>query len=416
MSPAPPGLLGELYAAALDAVRGGPAVRRALERAPRDERPVVLLACGKAACAMAGAAVEVLGERLTGGAVHTREGHARTVPRLEVREAGHPLPDARSLACAEQALAIAASLHGDQRLLVLLSGGASAIWCAPAEGLDLDLKRATTDALLRGGASIAEINCVRRRLSRIKGGRLAAAAAGRTVTTLAISDVRGDAPADIGSGPTVADPTSRDDALAVLDRPAIAPGIPAEARRCVETEAAVPAAAGPGHVEIVACLDDALAAAEAAARARGLRARRVPGGLYGDVREVAARLVAALEAARAAGDTVLLCGGEPTVEVRGPGRGGRCQELAARLALALENTPGWSALCAGTDGADGPTDAAGALVDAGSVARARAAGRDPSADLARSDSHALLAASGDLVRTGPTDTNVTDLVLIRVGP
>jgi glycerate-2-kinase len=412
-------LLLALYAEALEAVRAGPAVQRALDSLPLPEQPIVLLAGGKAACAMATAAVDALGERIVRGAAHTREGHGFDVPGIEVREAGHPLPDARSVAAGSAALELAAGLERDEVLLVLLSGGASAIWCAPVAGLTLEDKRMATELLLRGGATIEELNTVRRQLSRIKGGGLARAAGPQRVWTLAVSDVPGDAAPAIGSGPTVDDPTAPGDALAALERHALLDAVPVAVREHLERAQTAPAPEAldlpRGRFKIVASLEHALAAVEAAARARGLALDRVREGLYGDVAEVAKRLERALRSAPARAVDLLLAGGESTVQVRGPGRGGRCQELAVRLALGCGDLTGWAALCAGTDGADGPTDAAGALVDADSAARAREAGLDLAACLERSDSHPALEALGALIRTGPTDTNVTDLALLWTG-
>jgi glycerate-2-kinase len=406
------------YRAALEAVHSGRAVERALPGEIGDARAVRVLAVGKAACAMAQASARVLAGRLRGGLVHTCEGHARPVPGFEVREAGHPLPDARSLAAADAALGLASALAPDETLLVLVSGGASALWCAPAAGLDLADKRAATDALLRSGAAIGELNAVRKHLSRIKGGWLARAAGEARVLTLAVSDVRGDRPDTIGSGPTWPDESTYADALGVLERHALLERVPAAVRAHLElgTRGRVPETPGSdelsaGRFRVVAALGDALAAAAADARVRGTEVLELGACLYGRVDLLASELAARVRAAR---DVLLVAGGEPDVAVRGPGRGGRCQELALRLALELEGEPGWLALCAGSDGADGPTDAAGALVDPGSLARARTQGLDERDCLARSDSHALLSASGDLLRTGPTDTNVADLVLIRV--
>jgi glycerate-2-kinase len=415
-------LLLEVYRAALAAVDAREATRRALlaERGPA--APVVVLAAGKAACAMARAACEVLAERIRGGAVYTREGHAREVGcGLRVREAGHPLPDARSVAAAGEALRIAASVRPPARLLVLLSGGASAVWCAPAEGLTLRDKLETTDALLRAGADIAALNTVRKQLSRLKGGRLARVAEGCEILTLAISDVRGDLPDQIGSGPTVPDPTSARDALAVLEQHGLVSLVPAAVRARLERAAASgrygARAPGPGaarEFRIVASLDRALEAAAGRGAALGLRVVAAGASAYGDVADVARELARLARQVAAAGDALLVCGGEPTVRVRGPGRGGRCQELAVRLALELDEELEFSALCAGTDGSDGPTDAAGALVDGATLRRAAARGVDARAALERSDSYALLDAAGALLRTGPTQTNVADLMLVRV--
>jgi glycerate-2-kinase len=365
---------------------------------------------------MAEAARRSLGARIARGAVTTKDGHARPIAGLTVAEASHPLPDARSESAGRAALALAGSLHADEELLVLLSGGASALWCAPAEGLSLADKRRTTELLLRTNADIRELNTVRRHLSALKAGGLARAARGRPVHLFAVSDVRGDALEDIGSGPVSPDPTTRADALAVLRAHSLLARVPAAVRAHLERPAPAAPAVTASSSRIVASLAAALAAAESAARESGLRARVLADSLYGDVASVARALAQAGKSARRDGVDLVIAGGEPTVEVRGAGIGGRAQELALRLALALEGERDFTALCAGTDGSDGATPAAGAFCDASSLARAAARGLDVRAALARSDSHPLLAALGDLFVTGPTETNVSDVALLLVQP
>jgi len=415
--------LAELHRAALDAVHAGRALERALAREDPGPGPFVLLAAGKAAAAMAESAQRVLGPRIARGAVTTKDEHARPLGRLAVREAAHPLPDARGEAAAREALALAGSLGADEQLLVLLSGGASALWCAPAPGLSLADKRRTTELLLRSAAGIHELNTVRRHLSALKGGGLARAARGRPIHGFAVSDVRGDALEDLGSGPVSADPTRFADALEVLRAHALLAEIPGAARARLERGCAgeLPETLKPGDaalerasLRVVASLDVALRAAERAAETRGLRPRVLPDLLHGEVDAVARSLADAARRARTDGTELLIAGGEPTVVVRGAGRGGRAQELALRLVLALAGERDFTALCAGTDGSDGATQAAGAFGDATSLARAAALGLDVRGHLARSDSHRLLAALGDLYVTGPTDTNVSDLALVLV--
>ncbi|HTO71610.1 MAG TPA: DUF4147 domain-containing protein [Myxococcota bacterium] len=417
--------LASCHRAALDAVHAGRALERALAQRELGPGPFALAACGKAACAMAEAARRVLGARISRGAVTTKDGHARAVAGLAVREAGHPLPDARSEAAAREALALAGSLAPDESLLVLISGGASALWCAPAPGLALGDKRGTTELLLRSDADIQALNTVRRHLSALKGGGLAKAARGHDVWSFAVSDVRGDALCDVGSGPASADPTRFADALDALRTRGLLGEVPAAVRARLErgAQGELEETPKPGDAvfarvreAVVARLDDALAAAAAAARATGLRARVLRGALDGEVSAVAARLAGEVRRARAAGDELLVAGGEPTVVVRGAGRGGRAQELAVRLALALGPDAGATALCAGTDGSDGATGAAGGFSDATTLVRAGAIGLDLAAALARSDSHGILAALGDLYVTGPTETNVADLALVDVRP
>ena len=404
--------LAEIHRAALAAVHAGRALERALAEADPGAGPFALLAAGKAACAMAEAAQRALGARIARGAVTTKTGYARTLAGLRVREAGHPLPDAASEAAAREALALAAGLGGAEELLVLISGGASALWCAPAAGISLADKRRATELLLRAEVEIRELNTVRRHLSAIKGGGLARAARGRPVHLYAVSDVRGDAPADIGSGPASADPSRAADALAILRRHGLLDAMPASVRAHLEAGGSETA----GRAARASTWSRASATRwprpSALREAHGLRVRVLPEALYGEVGEVAAALAGAARRARAEGVDLLVAGGEPTVAVRGSGLGGRAQELALRLALELGDSLDFAALCAGSDGSDGPTDAAGAFADARSLARAAERGLDPRAHLARSDVHPLLAATGDLYVTGPTETNVADLALV----
>lgn len=418
-------LLAALHAAALEAVHAGRALERALEADDPGAGPFLLLAAGKAGCAMAEAAISVLGPRIVDGAVTTKDGHARGIGRLEVREAAHPLPDARSQAAANDALARAGAPGRAEQLIVLISGGASALWCAPAAGITLAEKRALTETLLRSGMAIGEVNAVRKHVSSIKGGGLVRAAAGRRVRVYAVSDVPGDALSEIGSGPASPDPTRFRDALDVLHahrvEHGLAPSVRAHLERGAsgkieETTKPDDALAALCEGRVVASLDDALAAVLRGAEARGLRSRSLGRALDADVADLAPRLAVEVRRARANGLDLLVAGGEPTVTVRGSGRGGRAQELAVRLALELANEPGWTALSAGTDGSDGPTDAAGAWADPESLARAGALGFEPRSRLAASDVYPMLDAAGDLFRTGPTQTNVADLLLVRVQP
>lgn len=395
----------------------------AREALPRGSRCSVI-AAGKAAPAMAAAFESAAAALELRGLVVTKDGHGRRLARLELREAGHPLPDARSGAAGRAALDVAVQAGPDEALVVLLSGGASALLTTPLPGLELDDLRATTELLLRSGAEIQELNCVRKHLTATSGGRLAAATRARRVFVLVVSDVLGDDLATIGSGPCAPDPTSYRDALAVLQRRGLLAQVPAAVRRELEEGVAGRRAESPkpgdpafSHVAhvLLATNRDALAAARADARARGLEARIVSDQLRGEARELGARLVALARAAAVGGRALLLlAGGEPTVTVRGSGRGGRAQELALAAALALEGDPRVTLLAAGTDGSDGPTAAAGAFADAGSVARGAAAGLDARACLDANDAHGFFAREGGCFVTGPTGTNVMDLVLVRV--
>jgi glycerate 2-kinase len=417
--------LTRLHRAALDEVHAGRALARALEAEDPGPGPYVLLAAGKAACAMAEAARRALGDRITRGAVTTKDGHARPQSGLACREAGHPLPDSRSEAAGREALSLAAGLAAHESLLVLISGGASALWCVPADGLTLAEKRETTSLLLRASLPIGAVNTVRRHLSALKGGELVRAARGRRVRVYAVSDVPGDALADIGSGPAAPDPTHFGDGLQVLRARGLVAELPAAVRARLErgTAGEIVETLKPGDPEaasvtgrVVASLDAAIAAVVREAAAEGLRTRSLGRALDADVATLAEPLAAEIRRARADGVELLVAGGEPTVAVRGEGLGGRAQELAVRLSLAVAGEPGWTALCAGTDGTDGPTDAAGAFADSALVTRARTRGLDPARALATSDVHPLLTATGDLFHTGPTETNVADLFIARVQP
>ena len=399
-----------IFEAALDRVHAGRAVERTL--AALEPRAWTVVAAGKAAAPMAAAARRVLGSRVRGGVVVTRDGHGEAVDGFELFLAGHPVPDARSVEAAEAVLGRARSLGPADALLFLLSGGASALLTAPVEGVTLEDKQRVTEALLHRDVGIASINTVRRQLSRIKGGGLARAAAPARLLTLAVSDVRGDPPEAIGSGPTVADPTRARDALEILRRTDLLDGVPRRVRDRLEAaEDAAPDAFQPGEYRVIARLEDALDAARVEALRRGLRVRVLGRVLDLPAEDAAGRLARELARARGAGIDLLIAGGEPTVEVRGPGRGGRAQQLA--LALTLVARGEYRALVAGTDGRDGPTDAAGAIVDSRTLQRAP---RDARNALERNDAYPWLAEAGALLKTGPTGTNVNDVALIRVDP
>ncbi|MEX0841773.1 MAG: DUF4147 domain-containing protein, partial [Xanthobacteraceae bacterium] len=342
--------------------------------------------------------------------------------RVAVIEAGHPVPDRAGLEAAENTLALAEQAEPDDLVLVLLSGGASANWIAPAPPLTLADKQAATRALLRSGASIAEINTVRKHLSRIKGGRLAAHAQKARLLTLAISDVPGDDPAVIGSGPTVADPTTLAEARVIVQRYGL--NLPAGVGRALAdpaNETPKPGAAifRRNAFRVVARPMDALRAAEAAVRTAGFDCIFLGDRLEGEARTAAAgHARMARELRSQSRRAVILSGGELTVTVHGRGHGGPNQEYALALALALDGMPGVAALAADTDGADGggggPADPAGAFADGSSAARARALGLDPAAFLADNNSTAFFSHIHDLLFTGPTFTNVNDFRAILV--
>ena len=360
-------------------------------------------------------------ERISGLAV-TRHGYARPTRLVRVIEAGHPVPDAAGLAAALETLAIADTAGEDDLVLALISGGASANWIAPARGLSLNDKRALTRSLLACGASISEINTVRKHLSRIKGGRLAEHAHPARLAAIAISDVPGDDPAVIGSGPTVPDPTTLADARAIVARYAVelAPAV----RRALEDPANESPKPGQSIFErtsfaIAARPADVFRQVEASVRAAGYDCILLGTQIEGEARAAAAehaRIARDLAAAGRRG--VILSGGELTVTVRGKGRGGPNQEYALALAIALAGTPGIAALAGDTDGTDGGSgsrdDPAGAFVDQTTLERAQHLDLDPAAYLKDNNSTEFFAKLGDLLRPGPTFTNVNDFRAILV--
>lgn len=390
---------------------------------------IMVLATGKGGAALAAAAekhyVDVLKldpARLTGLAT-TRHGHGVPTRYIEVAEAGHPVPDEAGLKAAERTLQLAKSAGADDLVLVLISGGGSANWFAPVDGVAVMQKQQMNRTLLRSGAPIGDINTVRKHLSRIKGGRLARAAHPARVLTLAISDVPHDDPAVIASGPTVPDPSTLADARAVIAKYKLTPD--AEITRALadpQNESVKPGdpELAAASYAIIARPRGSLDAAIAAARQAGYETLDLGADLEGEAREVAAAHAALALKARADGKKLaILSGGELTVTVTGNGRGGPNQEYALALAQHLAGTDGISALAADTDGADGgagsASDPAGAMVDARTFASMREKGLDPAAYLANNDATAFFEATGDLVQTGPTMTNVNDIRVILVG-
>ncbi|KQT80796.1 glycerate kinase [Methylobacterium sp. Leaf466] len=391
---------------------------------------LIILGAGKAGGSMAAVASRfyrethgVDAERIAGFAV-ARHGYGEEAPMIRMVEAGHPVPDQAGIDATIETLRLAGDAGPEDDVLVLLSGGGSANWIAPAGDLTLSEKQAVTKALLRSGAPIGEINAVRKHLSRIKGGRLAVKARNaRSILTLAISDVPHDDPAVIASGPTVPDPTTLADALAICERRGIP--LPDTARALLNDPAnETPKAGDPAFARseyiIVARPIDALEAAAAAARKAGYEPVMLGPDVEGEAREVAAEHARlAREMAQAGRKVAIISGGELTVTIRGEGHGGPNQEYALALAIALEGHPGILGIAADTDGTDGgrgeATDPAGGLVDPTTLERARAAGLDPEAMLADNDSTKFFATIGDLVQPGPTRTNVNDCRIILVG-
>ena len=389
---------------------------------------LILLAAGKAAGAMTEVAenhyLKDLGEntgRLCGLAV-ARHGYARPTRTVDLIEAGHPVPDAAGLAAALRVLALADSGGPNDLVLVLMSGGASANWIAPAKGISFENKQSVTRALLRSGAAIGEINVVRKHLSRIKGGRLARHAYPARLVTIAISDVPGDDPSAIGSGPTVPDPSTLAEAHAIVTRYQL--DLPEAVTQALNDPAnetpkpGDPAFAGSSFA-LAARPSDSMRAVEAKVRAAGYDCIALGADVEGEAREVARAHGKLAHELRSQGKrAVILSGGELTVTIRGKGRGGPNQEYALALAVALDGMPGVAALAGDTDGTDGgggsATDPAGAVIDGGTVARARALGLDPAAFLADNNSTGFFEALGDLLTPGPTFTNVNDFRAIVV--
>lgn len=427
--------LESVFRAALAAVDPNAAVKRHLSRdgphlsiagrAVAGDARLVVLAAGKAATAMAAAVEAVAGDRIASGLAVTKDGHARPLARIEVRESAHPVPDARCEIAARALLAVAGRTRPEDVALVLLSGGASALLACPLPGLDAPDIARTTALLLGAGADIRALNTVRKHLVEVAGGRLAQALRTRRIDVLIVSDVIGDPLDVIASGPCTPDPTRFADALDVIERHGLRSAVPARVLAHLEAgvrgaraESPKPgdAAFGGVRTHVVACLADALAAAERAAHAQGFVPVRVGDALCGEAREAGRRLAALATSLRAAAPTCLIAGGETTVTLRGDGQGGRNQELALAAAIAWQGVPGVALLAAGTDGSDGPTDAAGAFADGGTVARGMARGLDAAAALGRNDSHGFFAREGGVFRTGPTGTNVMDLTLVVVEP
>lgn len=412
-------LLDALLDAAIAAAHPANCLPAHLPAVPKGGR-LIVIGAGKAAAAMAVATEQhylARGERdRVSGFVTTRHGYGLPTAWIEVTEAGHPVPDEPGLASARRALELAASAKPEDEVLVLLSGGASAIWPQPVRGVTLADKQATTRALLKSGAPIDEMNTVRKHLSQIKGGRLAKAARGARLLTLAISDVPGDDPASIGSGPTVPDPTTLAEARAIIAHYGIK--VPASVAAALadpanETPKPGDPAFARADYRIVAAPAMSLAAARNVAEAAGYEVEILGDALEGEARELgAAHARLALAARRRGRRLALLSGGEVTVTVRGNGKGGSNQEYALGLAVALAGAPGISAIVADTDGTDGGSgaadDPAGAMVLPDTLARAQAADLNPVTFLDNNDSGTFFGRLGDLVRRGPTQTNVND--------
>ncbi|TVO63613.1 glycerate kinase type-2 family protein [Denitromonas ohlonensis] len=413
MRPDPRELLRRMFDAAIAAAQPAGCVPPHLPAAPTGR--LVVIGAGKASAAMA-RAVETHWAGSLSGLVITRYGYTVPCEHIEIVEAAHPVPDAAGLAATTRMLELVRGLGPDDLVLCLISGGGSALLTAPLAGLTLADKQAVNRALLTSGATISEMNCIRRHLSEVKGGRLAAACHPARVVTLLLSDVPGDDPINIASGPTVPDPTTCEDALAIVRRYGIA--LPTAVREALESgrgESLKPGDArfADQETHIVTAPQRALEAAAQVARDAGLAVHILGDSLEGEARDVG-KVMAGIarqivrQGQPFARPCVLLSGGETTVTVRGTGRGGRNVEFLLALALALDGTSGVHALAGDTDGVDGQEDIAGAILTPDTLARAWAQGLRPAEHLDDNDAHTFFEALGDAVVTGPTLTNVND--------
>lgn len=412
--------LRSLFQAAIAAAQPALCLPQHLPAPPKGR--TIVIGAGKASAAMARALEDHWAGSLE-GIVITRYGYDVPCRRIEIVQAAHPVPDIAGLEATQRIQALVRNLTADDLVIALISGGGSSLLVAPAQGLSLQDKQAINTALLQSGASIAEMNCVRRHLSAIKGGRLAAACYPAQVLTLLISDVPGDDPADIASGPTVADPSTCADALEVIRRYRLA--TPDAARAWLETGAGETVKPGDPRlaraaVKTLTTPQMALEAAATLARAAGVPTYILSDSLEGEARDIGkahagiARQVA-LHAQPFTPPCLLLSGGETTVTLRGTGRGGRNVEFLLSLAIALDGQPGVYAIAGDTDGVDGVEEIAGACVTPDTLQRAWSQGINPRASLDNHDGHGFFQALGDSVVTGPTLTNVNDFRAIYIG-
>ncbi|MBV9302251.1 MAG: glycerate kinase [Acidobacteriaceae bacterium] len=431
-----------IFRAALAAANAGNAVRRHLQiqsgqvkagsvRLPlKNSDRIFLIGVGKAAIKMAASVKQVFGATLSGGTVVTKRGHAtRRLRGIEIIEAGHPLPDHAGVQGSIAIQQLLRELNARDLLIVAISGGASALLPAPAERITLEAKQQTTDLLLKAGATIHELNAVRKHISTLKGGQLASLAYPATVVSLILSDVIGDQLDVIGSGPTAPDTSTFGDALNVLRKFGLMQRVPRTVRERLEQGARGQIAETPKpgdplfkhvHNIVVGSNRLALKAAALEARSRGFCPLILSSTIEGETREVARTHAQILREVALSGNPVrppacILSGGETTVTVRGGGRGGRNQEFALAAALELDGAQNLLVLSAGTDGTDGPTDAAGAIATGDTIERSRRLGLDAARHLAANDSYPFLDRLGDLVKTGPTGTNVMDVHVLLAG-
>jgi hydroxypyruvate reductase len=418
-----------IFRAAVEAADPRKTVKAALAKLDAGRyRRIFAVGAGKASAAMAHAAEQALGRRIAGGWINTKDGHLAPLKRITLHEASHPVPDARGVEGARRIAQIASEAQDGDLLLCLISGGGSALLPLPLEPVTLEEKQETTRLLLACGATIHEINAVRKHLSAIKGGRLARLAQPAEVLALLLSDVVGDPLDVIGSGPTAPDTSTFASAWAVIEKYGLEKKIPASVRKLLEDGLAGRIAETPKPGDacfrktrnvIVGSNRLAVDAAARKARELGYRPMVLSTTIEGETRDIAAMHAAIareiITSGRPARPPVcVISGGETTVTLRGQGLGGRNQEFALAAAIALEGVAGVLAFSAGTDGTDGPTDAAGAMADGATVARAASLGLDARRALKENDSYHFFAPLGDLVMTGPTGTNVMDVRLMLV--
>ncbi len=412
-------LLQQMFAAAVAAAQPDLCIPRYLPEPPKGR--LIVIGAGKASAAMA-RAVENSWPSPLEGLVVTRYGYAVPCKHIEIAEAAHPVPDLAGELASRRILELVSGLTADDLVLCLISGGGSALLALPAAGISLEDKQALNRSLLKSGATIAEMNCVRRHLSAIKGGRLAAACRPARVVNLIISDVPGDDPVDIASGPTVADATTCDDALAILRRYAI--DVPQHVLDLLQSgagESVKPGDARLPQIEthLIATPQMALESAANVARAHGIACHILSDSIEGESRDVAKVMAGIAMQVKKHGQPfprpcVLLSGGETTVTVRGEGRGGPNVEFLLSLGLALQGEPGVYGVAGDTDGVDGIEEIAGAYLAPDTLARAWARGIRPADSLAQNDGHSFFTALGDSLVTGPTLTNVNDFRAILV--
>jgi glycerate 2-kinase len=411
-----------IFQASLAAADPEAAVERHLSKQKlRQYRRIFVVGAGKAGASMAKAAERVIGDRITAGLINVKDGHTLPLERIELNECGHPVPDERGVEGARRIAAIAEEAGEDDLVVCLISGGASALLPAPVPPITLEEKQAVTKLLLASGANIHEINAVRKHISAIKGGQLARLAAPARVEALLLSDVIGDDLDVIGSGPTAPDGSTFADAIGILEKYGILDKVPPTVRK--RLTAAAQETPKPGAVlfrnvrnTVVGSNRLALNAAAAKAKELGYRTLILASEIEGETREVARMHAAIARQIVSAGQPVarpacIVTGGETTVTLRGDGLGGRNQEFVLAAAIDIAKLPGVVVLSAGTDGTDGPTDAAGAVADGQTLNRNPHARRYLDAN----DSYHYFEALGDLVKTGPTNTNVMDVHLILVG-